>query len=315
MFLWLYLGQGLPGELWCLSGNMGKIGFVFPGQGAQFTGMGKDLYDKYHKIRELYDNANQILGINIRDISFEGSDSEITESKNAQPCIFLYSVACYNLICMGKPDVVAGHSLGEYSALFSAGVLDFDDALHLVRFRGELMSKTNPGTMVAVIGMDANEVEKVINELKSEGVITVANYNSPLQTVISGAPEMIEKASQILKERGAKRIIQLNVSGAFHSPLMETAFAKFKLVLLKTEFKLPSIPVVPNATGKLTTSVIEIKEALERQILSPVRWVESIKSMIEFGVDTFVELGPGKVLTGLIKQINPEVKVLKPEFI
>ncbi|MBI4722011.1 MAG: ACP S-malonyltransferase [Candidatus Stahlbacteria bacterium] len=300
------------------NGDMGRIAFVFPGQGSQFAGMGKDLYAKYPKIRTLYDKANEILGINIRDISFSGSDIEITESRNAQPCIFLYSAACYDLmeqVHLGtKPDVVAGHSLGEYSALFAAGVLEFDDALHLVRFRGELMSQTNPGTMAAVIGIEAGEVERIITELKSEGIITAANYNSPAQTVISGAPEMIAKASEILKSQGAKRVIQLNVSGAFHSPLMEQAFNKFKLVLSKTDFKPPSVPIVPNATGKLTSSIAEIKEALERQILSPVRWVESIKTMIEFGVDTFIELGPGKVLSGLIKQIAPDVKIIKQEL-
>lgn len=300
---------------------MGKIAFVFPGQGAQKVGMGKDLYEKYPEVKELYELANQVLGINIRDLSFEGPQEELTESRNAQPAIFLHSVACWSVAKIPiyrdykeKPAIVAGHSLGEYSALFAAGVLSFDDALHLVRFRGELMSKTNPGTMAAVIGIPATKIEEVIDGLKSEGIITVANYNSPLQTVISGSPEMIEKASNILRKQGARKVIQLNVSGAFHSSLMEDAFAKFKLILSKTKLKLPSIPVVPNATGKPTTSLEEIKDALSRQIISPVRWVDSIENMVKFGIDTFIELGPGKVLSGLIKQINPEVQTLKPDL-
>ncbi len=293
---------------------MGKTAFIFPGQGAQKVGMGKDLYEKYPKIKELYELANQVLGLNIRDLSFEGPQEELTESKNAQPAIFLHSVACYKLT-KENPEVVAGHSLGEYSALFAAGVLGLDDALHLVRFRGELMSKTNPGTMAAVIGVPTIKIEEVINDIKSEGIITIANYNSPLQTVISGSPEMIEKASNILREQGARRVIQLNVSGAFHSSLMESAFTKFKLVLGKTKLKSPSIPVVPNATGKLTTSLEEIRNALSRQIISPVKWVDSIENMVKFDVDTFVELGPGKVLTGLIKHINPNVQTINPEFI
>jgi [acyl-carrier-protein] S-malonyltransferase len=294
---------------------MGKTAFVFPGQGAQFPGMGKDLCDKYPSVGKLYDRANQVLGTDIRDISFNASKSEITESKNAQPCVFLHSIACLSLLkTKVEPSVVAGHSLGEYSALFAAGVLDFDDALHLVRFRGELMSRTNPGAMTAIVGMDSGEVERIVSDLKPKGPITVANYNSPRQTVISGSPEIVTEAGSILKEKGAKRVIQLNVSGAFHSSLMENAFAKFKLVLSKTSLESPRIPVVPNATGNLSTSVEEIRDALTRQMLSPVRWVESVRSMIGSGVETFIELGPGKVLSGLIKQIDPAVEVIKPEL-
>jgi [acyl-carrier-protein] S-malonyltransferase len=291
---------------------MGKIALVFPGQGAQFPGMGKDLYDKYGEVKELYDKANQILGINIRDISFDGTQEEVTESKNAQPCIFLYSVACYKIMKDVTPSVVAGHSLGEYTALFVAGVLEFDDTLHLVRFRGELMSRAgeiNPGTMSAIIGMNSKRVDEIISKIDG---INIANYNSPIQTVISGTKEGIEIANKELKSLGAK-VIPLRVSGAFHSPLMEEAFTKFKLVLSDTKLNPPLFPVVPNATGKLTSSVDEIREALMAQILSPVRWVDSIQAMIDFGVDTFIELGPGKVLSGLIRQINPEVKVTKPE--
>ncbi|MCK4352696.1 ACP S-malonyltransferase [candidate division WOR-3 bacterium] len=299
---------------------MDKVAFVFPGQGAQYVGMGKDLYDHYSEARELYEKANQILGINIRDISFEGPENELTKSKNAQVAILLHSIACFKLMEKEnyKPSVVAGHSLGEYSALFAANAIELDDVLHLVRFRGELMSRAgeiNPGRMTAVIGIEASQIGEVVREVSKEGIISVANYNSPLQTVISGEPESIEKVSEILKNSGAKRVIPLRVSGAFHSPLMKEAFSKFEKVLLKIEIKSPVIPVVPNVTGKLTTSPLDIKEALKNQIISPVRWVDSIENMIKFGVNTFIELGPGKVLSGLIRKINPEVKVIKPDFI
>lgn len=300
--------------------QMGKTAFVFPGQGAQFVGMGKDLYNSYPEVKEIYEKANQILGIDIRDTSFNGPETDLRESKNAQVAILLHSFACYKLIENkgSKPAVVAGHSLGEYSALLVAGVISFDDALHLVRFRGELMSKAGeikPGTMAAVIGLKANEVEQVVEMMSQKGIISVANYNSPTQTIISGVPEVVEKAGKLLKDKGAKRVIPLRVSGAFHSSLMETAFTKFGLVLLKTKINSPTIPVVPNVTGILTSSPEDIKEALKKQILSPVQWVKSVKSMVEFGVDTFIELGPGKVLAGLIKQIVPEVNVYKPDFI
>jgi [acyl-carrier-protein] S-malonyltransferase len=292
---------------------MSNFAFVFPGQGSQFVGMGKDLYDKYDEIKSLYEKANDVLGIDIKKISFEGPDNELKESKNAQIAIVLHSVASYKLLIQKgiTPSVTAGHSLGEYSALIAANALDFDDALQLVRFRGELMSRAgeaNPGTMAAVLGMPADKIEEVISEIGSPTLV-VANYNSPLQTVISGDIEGIKKATELLKTRGAKRVMPLQVSGGFHSPLMESAFNTFKLALEKIEIKNPSVPVVPNVTGKLTSSSEEIKENLGKQIISSVRWVDTVKNIVSAGTTSFVELGPGKVLTGLIKQISPEAEL------
>ncbi|MDD2889709.1 MAG: ACP S-malonyltransferase [bacterium] len=292
---------------------MSNFAFVFPGQGAQFVGMGKDLYEKYNEIKSLYEKANEILGIDIKKISFEGPENELKESKNAQIAIVLHSVASYNLLIQKgvTPSVTAGHSLGEYAALIAANAIDFDDALQLVRFRGELMSRAgeaSPGTMAAVLGMPADKIEQIISEIGSPTLV-VANYNSPMQTVISGDIEGIKKASELLKTRGAKRVMPLQVSGAFHSPLMESAFKTFKLALEKIEIKNPSIPVVPNVTGKLTSSAEEIKENLGKQIISSVRWVDTVKNIVSAGTTSFVELGPGKVLTGLIKQISPEAEL------
>lgn len=296
---------------------MSSFAFVFPGQGAQFVGMGKDLYEKYDEIKDMYDKANRILGMDIKAISFEGPETELKESKNTQPAIFLHSMACHKLVTQKgiTPSITAGHSLGEYAALVAAGALSFDDALQLLRFRGELMSRageTTPGTMAAVLGMPAEKIEETIKEINSPTLV-VANYNSPAQTVISGDNDGIKKASELLKTKGAKRVIPLQVSGAFHSPLMESAFTKFKLSLERIDIKDTPIPIVPNVTGKSTSSAAEIKETLGKQIISSVRWVDTINNIVSSGISSFVELGPGKVLSGLIKQIAPTAETTSLE--
>ena len=286
--------------------------YVFPGQGAQFVGMGKDLYESNAKAKELFDKANEILGYRITDIMFEGTDEDLKQTKVTQPAVFLHSVI--TALCMDdyKPDMVAGHSLGEFSALTAAGALSFEDGLRLVYARAMAMQKAceaAPSTMAAIIGMPDETIEKVCAEVSKEGCVVVpANYNSPGQVVISGNVDAVKEACVKLKEAGAKRALPLAVGGAFHSPLMEMARVELAAAIEKSPVEAPICPVYQNVDAKPHTDPVEIKENLLKQLTSPVRWTQCVKNMIADGMTEFVECGPGQVLTGLIGRIQKSLE-------
>ena len=286
--------------------------YVFPGQGAQFVGMGKDLYESNAKARELFDKANEILGYRITGIMFEGTDEDLKQTKVTQPAVFLHSVI--TALCMGdfRPDMVAGHSLGEFSALTAAGALSFEDGLRLVYARAMTMQKAceaAPSTMAAIIGLPDETIEKVCAEISKEGnVVVPANYNSPGQIVISGNVEALKEACAKLKEAGAKRALPLAVGGAFHSPLMELARVELAAAIEKTPVSNPICPVYQNVDAKPHTDAAEIKTNLLKQLTSPVRWTQSVKNMVIDGMTDFVECGPGQVLTGLIGRIQKSME-------
>lgn len=280
--------------------------YVFPGQGSQFTGMGKDLYDSNPKVKELFERANTILGFRITDIMFKGSSEDLKQTKVTQPAVFLHSVAEALTIEDFKPDMVAGHSLGEFSALVAAGAIDFEDGLKLVYARAMAMQRAcelTPSTMAAVLGLEDEKVEELCKSF--EGVVP-ANYNCPGQLVISGPAETIKDACKAMKEAGAKRALPLPVGGAFHSPLMEPARQELAQAIEQTEFHPPVCPVYQNVDALPHTSPAEIKENLLKQLTSPVRWTQTVKNMCQDGAKIFAELGPGSVLEGLIKKCNPE---------
>lgn len=286
--------------------------FVFPGQGAQFTGMGKDLYDNNPIAKELFDKADEILGFSITNIMFNGTDEELKETKVTQPAVFLHSVA--SALCLGDdfcPAMVAGHSLGEFSALVAAGALSFEDGLRLVSARAMAMQKACeavPGTMAAVIGLPDETIENICKEVSESGeTVVAANYNCPGQLVISGTIEGINAACEKLKAAGAKRALPLKVGGAFHSPLMRPAKDELEKAIEATEFKAPRCPVYQNVDGKPYTAPAEIKANLIAQLTSSVRWTESVNNMISAGADDFTECGPGKALQGMIGRINKNV--------
>lgn len=281
--------------------------YVFPGQGSQFSGMGKDLYESSQQAKEMMERANEVLGFRITDIMFEGSDEELKATKVTQPAIFLHSVC--QALCTGlpAPDMAGGHSLGEFSALAAVGAIDFEDALRLVSARAEAMQKCCekvPGTMAAIIGLPDSAVEEIC--AKAGGIVIPANYNSDGQVVISGEKEAVEKACSLMKEAGARRALPLNVSGAFHSPLMEPARAELAESIERTDVRKPVCPVYQNVTALPETDPERIKQNLLLQLTSPVKWTQSVRNMMRDGATEFKEIGPGTTLQGLIKRISAE---------
>jgi [acyl-carrier-protein] S-malonyltransferase len=285
---------------------------IFPGQGAQFSGMGKALYEERAEARRWFDEANSILGFSITDLMFSGSEDSLRETHIAQPAIFLHSVIAAITEDNFVPDAVAGHSLGEFSALVMNGTLTFADGLRLVRMRAEAMQKacdSEPGTMAAVLGMEDSAVESICSRV-SQGIVVAANYNCPGQLVISGSVPAVEEAVTLLKEAGARRAMLLKVGGAFHSPLMQPACDELKAAIETTAFHSPRCPVYQNFTAKASTDPTEIKKYLVAQLTGPVRWTQSVLAMHADGIDTFIEFGPGNVLGGLVKKILPgELKI------
>ena len=293
--------------------------FVFPGQGSQFPGMCKDLYDAHKEAREMFRQADSLLGFSLTDVMFEGTADDLKQTKVTQPAVFLHSVVAQRLMTIEKPDMVAGHSLGEFSALVACGALRFEDALLLVSARAQAMQaacEANPGTMAAVLALPDEKVDEICAEISQklmansqEPKVVAANFNCPGQIVISGEVEAVDAACVALKEAGARRALRLNVGGAFHSPLMQPAAEDLKAAILKTDFHKPFCPIYQNVTAKASMEPEIIRENLLKQLTAPVRWTQSVQNMIADGATQFFEFGPGDVLKGMIRKINPEVQV------
>jgi len=297
---------------------MSKTAIIFPGQGAQYVGMGKDLYDSFPLAKEAYEKANETLKFDISKISFESTPAELRMTHNAQPSILIHSIAAFRLLEKEGVgfDYTAGHSLGEYSALVAAGALAFEDAVRLVRIRGSLMAISGdiqPGTMAAILGLEPSVVEHICFECREHGIVEAANFNSAEQTVISGEVKAVGMAMELAKAKGAKRAVQLEVSGAFHSELMDIAQYGMRQALERVEIREPKCPIIANVVAEPVHSPRTIKELLIEQVKKPVRWEESVRHMASLGVTTMIECGPGRVLKGLIKKIAPEVTVYNVE--
>lgn len=285
--------------------------FVFPGQGSQFPGMCKDLYDAHAEAREMCQAADRLLGFSLTDIMFEGSDEDLRQTKVTQPAVFLHSVVAQRLMTIERPDMVAGHSLGEFSALVACGALRFEDALLLVYARAQAMQaacEANPGTMAAVLGLPDEQVDEICKNYQ-DGVVVAANFNCPGQIVISGESEAIDAICPVFKGAGARRALRLPVGGAFHSPLMAPAAEALADAINKTEFHKPFCPIYQNVSAKAEVEPEIIRENLLKQLTAPVRWTQSVQNMIVDGANEFFEFGPGDVLKGLIRKINPDVQV------
>ena len=290
---------------------MSKKAFIFPGQGSQYVGMAKDLFEKSVEAKEMIKTADDILGINLSYIMFNGPEDELKQTEYTQPAIFLHSVILSSIIRTINADAAAGHSLGEYSAYVASGAIQFHEAIKLVRARGEAMQEAgnkNKGTMAAIIGLEPDKVESLCREASTVGIVQCANFNSPGQIVISGSDSGVKKAMELCKNAGAKMVKELVVSAAFHSPLMDSAKEKLNNSVNSTNFYNSKFPVYTNVTAKPVESVNEIKTKLYEQITTPVRWEEIILNMINDGIEEFYEIGPGNVLQGLLKRINPNVK-------
>ena len=288
-----------------------KKAYVFPGQGSQFSGMGKDLYDGNEKAKAMFEQANEILGFDIISIMFSGTDEELKQTKVTQPAIFLHSVILSNVISDFQPDMVAGHSLGEFSALVASGALSFQEGLSLVSKRANAMQKAceiNPSTMAAILGLDDEVVEQSCEDI--DGVVVAANYNCPGQLVISGSNEAVQAACDLLTEKGARRALMLPVGGAFHSPLMEPARVELESAIDAAAFNTPACSVYQNVTAEPVTDPNEIKKNLIAQLTAPVRWTQTMQNMLRDGATSFTEVGPGNVLQGLVKKVDRSIETI-----
>jgi [acyl-carrier-protein] S-malonyltransferase len=293
---------------------MGNCAFLFPGQASQFVGMGRDLCEEFDLARAVFDQADAILGMPLTRLCFEGPEDELRQTNVTQPAVFVHSMAAWQVLVArgGRAACVAGHSLGEYSAIVAAGALEFEVALRLVKRRGELMQESGaarPGTMTAVVGLDEATVEELCSQVAGPEIVVPANYNCPGQLVVSGDPAAVERLGELAAEAGAKRVIPLAVSGAFHSPLMAPAAEEMSALLNSVEFAAPSVPVIPNVTARPTTAPEELRRNLVEQMTQPVRWMESVNQLDQLDVSRAVEVGPGSVLKGLARRISRSLTV------